>query len=172
MNTKYLLLSAILGGIVMFAWGAIYHAAIGIDQRTMTEFKDGTVAAFLREHTSGNGVYYAKEGVFAAINMTPEMTDRSQNMGPQLAIQIVIEVITAGLLAWLLTFTRVSTPLGAAGLFAAGAFTAAFCMNMSAWNWYGFSTDYTLGAIFGLIAAWFLGGLVIGWLRGKFSPVV
>ena len=68
MNVKYLLISALLGGLASFVWGAVYHAAIGIDEKTMTEFSDSkAVSQYLREHASGNGMYYAKEGVLAAI---------------------------------------------------------------------------------------------------------
>ncbi len=34
-------------------------------------------------------------------------------------------------------------------------------INISYWNWYGFPTDFTVGAALDEIIGWFLGGLVL-----------
>jgi hypothetical protein len=173
MNPKYLILSALLGGLVIFIWGAVYHAAIGIDMHTMKEFRDSTaVSAFVREHADGNGMFYTKDGVLAAVSVTPGMSDKSQHMGPLLGKQLVINVVVAGLLAWLLTFTGIRTPLCAAGLFALTGLAAGISCSISAWNWYNHSMAFALASVVDLAVGFLLAGLVIGWARGKFAPAV
>jgi len=172
MNFKYLLISALLGGLASFVWGAVYHAGIGIDMRVMSEFKDShAVSEFVRDHVSGNGMYYAHEGVLAAVHLTPDLADRSkQSMAPQLVRQYVINAVAAGLLAWLLLFTTIRTVLGAGGLFALAGLAAGVDSGLSAWNWYGHPVNFTLAMIFDQVACFFVAGLVIGWLRRKFAP--
>jgi len=171
MNPKYLILSALLGGLVIFIWGAVYHAALGVDMHTMKEFRDSTaVSEFVRDHAGDNGMFYTKDGVLAAISVTPGMNDKSQDMGPQLGKQFVINVIVAGLLAWLLTFTSIRTPLCTAGLFALAGVTAGISSSISAWNWYNFSMPFAVASIVDLAVGFLLAGLVIGWARGKFAP--
>lgn len=173
MNLKYLLVSALLGGLASFVWGAVYHAAIGIDEKTMTEFRDSTsVSQYLREHAGDNGMFYTREGVLAAISMTPGMNDKSQNMGPQLVKQYIINAVTAGLLAWLLLFTSIRSPLGAGGVLAIAGLAAGIDGALSSWNWYNHSLCFALAAIVDMIACFFVAGLVIGWARRRFSPVV
>lgn len=171
MNPKYLLLSALLGGLALFVWGAVYHAAIGIDTHTMKEFRDGAaVSELVRGHADGNGVYYTKDGVFAAISVTPGMSDKSQDMGPALGKQLVIDVVIAGLLAWLLTFTSLRSPLCTAGLFGLAGVAAGISAWISAWVWYGHSIAFALAAVVDLAVGFLLAGLVIGWARGKLAP--
>jgi len=172
MNLKYLLASALLGGLASFIWGAVYHAGIGIDARTMAQFDDGrAVSEFIRSHSSGNGMYYSKEGVLAAVNMTPDMSDRSLNMGPQLGKQYLINAVTAGLLAWLLLFTPIRTSLGAGAFFALAGLAAGINSWFSAWNWYNHSMSFTVAAVIGDVVCFFVAGLVVGWLRRKFATV-
>jgi hypothetical protein len=171
MNLKYLLISALLGGLASFAWGAAYHAGIGIDERTMGQFDDGrAVSEYIRSHTSGNGMYVTKEGVLAAVNLTADMSDRSLNMGPQLVKQYVINAVAAGLLAWLLLFTSIRGALCAGGFFALAGLAASVDSAFSAWNWYNHSLPFTLAAVVDEVACFFVAGLVVGWARGKFAP--
>ena len=40
MNTKYLLGGAVLGGLLLFVWGAAYHMIIPWEKIALSEFKD------------------------------------------------------------------------------------------------------------------------------------
>ncbi len=136
----------------------------------MTEFSDSkAVVQYLRENAPGNGMYFAKEGVLAAIDMTPEMSDKSQNMGPQLIKQFVICVIATELLAWLLLSTSIRTPIGAGAVFAIAGLAASVDASLSAWNWYNHSMGFAIGAIVGQVVGFFVAGLAVGWARGKFA---
>jgi len=138
---------------------------------TMKEFRDSSaVSAFVREHADGNGMFYTKDGVLAAISVTPGMNDKSQSMGPQLGKQYVINLVVAGLLAWLLTFTSIRTPVGAASVFTLAGLAAGISCSISSWNWYNHSMAFALAAVVDLAVGFLVAGLVIGWLRGKFAP--
>ena len=114
-------------------------------------------------------MFYTKEGVLTAISMTPGMSDKSLNMGPQLVRQFCVNVVTAGLLAWLLLFTAIRTSLGAAGVLALFGLAASYSSQVSAWNWYNQSMPFTLAAIVDQVACFAVAGLAIGWARGKFA---
>ena len=155
----------------MLVWGAAYHAAAGIDMHVFKEFKDSrAVSELVRDHTAGNGMYITNTGVIAAVHMTPDLRDRSKdNMAGQLVKQYIMNAVAAALLAWLLLFTNVRTPLGAAGLFAAGGFTAGLDSWLPAWNWYGNSPEFVAAMILDMVAGFFFAGLVVGWARRKFT---
>lgn len=172
MNLKYLLISAVLGGLASFIWGAVYHAGIGIDERVLMKFDNSrNVSELIKQHSSGNGMYYTNEGMIAAINMTPDLADRSQmSMTPQLIKQYVINAVAAGLLAWLLSFTAIRSAPCAAGFAALIGLTASLASDLAAWNWYGHPLNFTLAMIVDLTVSFLVAGFIIGWARKKFAP--
>lgn len=172
MNLKYLLISAVLGGLASFIWGGVYHMGIGIDMRVMQKFDNSRATSeAIRDHSSGNGVYYTNEGVIAFVNMTPDLADHTQmSMTPQLIKQYVINAVTAGLLAWLLSFTAIRSAACAAGFTALIGLTAAVAADVAAWNWYGHPLNFTLAMIVDLTVSFLVAGFVIGWARKKFAP--
>ncbi len=169
--TKRILLSSLLGGLVMFIWGAISWTALPWHHWTFNSFKDSAqVSQIIKTNTSQSGMYLlnteptaenpqstAKPLVFASV-FQPGM---SSSMGPYLIGGLIIQIIAAFLVSLLLNMTRglsYAARVGFVVLFGLAAFVST---ELPYWNWFHFSTSYTLVSLLDLLIEWFLGGLVI-----------
>src|SRR5262245_3064738 len=149
MMTKRLFLGGLLAGILLFVWGAFYHAALPFTGKVFEAFRDeDAVARALVAHAPRYGVYflpYAPPGgdeaamkaaqeklargpfAFAAIRVGP--------MGPiggYLARQLVIDLLEGLLAALLLLHARPATALGRAGFLAGVALVAWLARSLPA----------------------------------------
>jgi hypothetical protein len=92
------------------------------------------------------------------------MADKSKSMGPNMAKQIVIDLIAALLLSLVVGHIGVGRKrdvalnLGLAGL------AAGIIKEMSDWNWYGFSASYAIVNEIDLAIQFALAGIVIAWI--------
>ncbi|HEX2897123.1 MAG TPA: hypothetical protein VHP63_03635 [candidate division Zixibacteria bacterium] len=172
MKGKYLALAAILGGLTFFVWGFLWHAALPVYESVMFEFSDSRlVNTVIQQNAShGNGVYYTMEGAFVAVNFAPDMHNKEADMGSMIPIEFILNVLTALFLAIAIgkvngcgSVMKGALFLGMLGL------TAEIAIEGSYWNWYGFSTGFSLVNFVGEILAWFLAGLVITFLHFKMN---
>ncbi|MCL5744591.1 MAG: hypothetical protein M1541_11795 [Acidobacteria bacterium] len=144
MYTKFLLLATLLGGLTIFPWGALSHVALEVPGSLMP-LRDGTaVIDAIRSQAPNNGVYFDPRGLLAVVSLRPDMADKSQAMGANLAIEFVSNCLNALLLAFLLLNSRVSSVLACGGLGALAGALAFTGIAVSYWNWYGFLTSFAL----------------------------
>jgi hypothetical protein len=181
------LVAGLIGGIVFFIWGAVAHMALPIGEMGMKQANaEDPVLAALRDNLPGEGVYMvpglapekmsdeaavkaysekAKNNPNAFIIFQPVGRD-GMNMGPQLAVQAATDILSAIILAWVLS-------LGAMGFgkrVAASAGLGLFSwLTVSApwWNWYRFTTDFTLGSLLEQVLGWLIAGVAIAWWLGR-----
>lgn len=78
MNGKYLIVGAIVGGIVLFLWGAVTHAVLPAPMHAFTN--EDAVTQAIRTNTAGNGVYFAKSGILASVAFLPDYGDKTLNI--------------------------------------------------------------------------------------------
>jgi hypothetical protein len=83
------------------------------------------------------------------------------SMLPYALTGIVISIIGATLGTLLLLQIRETAYLRRAGFLALFGFTAGVVCFLPYWNWFDFSTAYTVASIADLAIGWFLTGLVI-----------
>jgi hypothetical protein len=88
------------------------------------------------------------------------------DMGPQLATQAVTDILSAIVVAWVLSlapigFSRRVAASGALGLFSWLTVSAPY------WNWYRFTTDFTLGSLLEQVLGWLIAGMAIAWWLGR-----
>ncbi len=168
MHTKFLLSAALLGGVVLFAFSAAYHMVLPWESWALNEFKDSkALNDVVRATAPRNGVYYTREGVFAAVAYLPDFSDKSQAMGGAMATEFGKDVVVALLLALILPWTRTATVLGRGALLGSIGLAAALSEHVSDWNWYGFSGPFTVLTMGDIVIGWFLAGLAIGWLMRR-----
>jgi hypothetical protein len=175
--TKALVLGTILGGLVMFAWGAVYHMVLPYGTLVFLRFSDeDTVARALLANAPRSGVYflpYMPEGDEAGAQAAQEKLSRGPFVFASIRIgamgeargyfigQIVIDLLS-GLLATLLLLHARPTTGPARALFLAGVGLAAWVAgSLPEWNWYAFSTPFTLAAMLDLVVGFGLAGFVI-----------
>jgi hypothetical protein len=174
------LIGSITAGIVVFIWGFVSHMLLPIGVMGVKSIpNEDSVLRALESSISDRG-FYVFPGVdhSKALSSTEmEALQAKMKKGPagllviqpsgaeamsprQLGTEFLTGVVAALLAGIVLTqvkggyATRVLVVL----LMAAFGFVS---INISYWNWYGFPTDYTLGAAIDELGGWLLGGLVL-----------
>jgi hypothetical protein len=183
-----LIIAALLGGIVLFAWGFVSHMLVPIGEmgHEMATSEDVVLAALKEGLPAREGVYHipglapeqyndpeaaaaysAKAGANPNAVIFYQPTGRDgMAMTPQLVKQWVTNTVSALLVAWVLS-------LGAFGfgkrvmIAAAMGLFAWLVVSVPHWNWYRFPTEFTVGSLIEQVVGWLLGGLVIAWWLGR-----
>lgn len=172
MSAKFLLISGVVGGLVIFVWGFVTHSAI---PQPMYEFKDAkAVTESVHANAPQNGVYMTRNGLFAVVAFLPDLGDKFKEddfstMLPYLIREFLSSVLVAMLLATAIVVVKANNARSAAGIAAFFALIAWLSQHVSMWNWYGFSPGFILLGALDLIGGWFLAALTIGALRRKFA---
>jgi hypothetical protein len=172
MKLRFLLLSALLGAIVSFAWGGVSHLAAvfpGIEPKSFTD--STAVVKTVQANAPTNGIYFDGRGLFAAVAFRGDLSYKFDSMVYPLIHQFLIEVAVAFLLAWVLLRLPVWSAWGTASVFATIGLAAGIEQLLPEANWYGFPLRFQLAELADLVIGWFLLGLVIGWLRRKVMHV-
>ncbi len=171
MNTKFLIVGTLAGGATLFAWGTVSHMLLPVSEATLKEFKDSrAVVETIRANAPENGVYFAREGVFASVALLPDLSDKTTLMGRSLVVQFATELAAAFFLCLLMLGARAASVGGRTGLLALAAVAAGVEQLIPEWNWYGFSTAYTLAEFADLVVGWGLAGLLLATILKKMDP--
>ena len=176
---KKLLLGAIIGGVILFVWGAISNMLLPFATAALQRFNDEeAVKQTVVANAPSSGVYFLpymqQEGLteeqqnaaFERAMQGPVLfvsvrLGRARSFGSLLVIQFLLDVLAALLLTALLLNMR---PMGYAQrvLFVV---VVALIVGISAllpdWNWYNFSASYTAGEFFGLLIGFAFAGLAL-----------
>jgi hypothetical protein len=183
-----ILVGGLIGGIVVFVWGAISHMALPLGKVGFSHLPDQeSVAEVLRAQVHEPGLYFLpdlptdprrtgaqkaadeeawrgayRRGPSGILVIDPAGKDP---LSPRtLVIELVTNILGAAIAALLLTMARIPS-FWARVLFVTmlGAF-ASVAIDLSYWNWYGFPDSYTVAAFFDQVLGWFFGGLVLAWI--------
>jgi hypothetical protein len=165
MRGKFLLYGTLAAGITLFVWQTISNVAIPWHKATMTEFKDPAVVQAIHAAAPVNGVYYSNQGILAAVSFTPDMADKTKiSMTPNLVKQLAIDLVAALLLCVLVARIGVGRKRDTALTLALGGVAAGIILELSDWNWYGFSASYASVNVIDLTIQFALAGVVIAWV--------
>jgi hypothetical protein len=170
MNTRFLVLGTLVTAVALYAWQTVSNAALPWHTATMREFTNNdAVVNATRASAPRNGVYYSKQGIFAAVRFTPDLADQSsmKYMGPMLGRQAAID-LAAALLLTLIVLRLPAGPAPRAGVtLAATALAFGGIKELSDANWYGFSASYALVNTIDLTVQGLIAGLVLGALLNR-----
>jgi hypothetical protein len=165
---KRKLMSVILGGIVLFAWGFIswvilpWHSAVA---NKLTS--ESAVAKVLKQNAPSPGIYYLP---FAEEDFKPGETTAflsilpngyHGNMGQMMATGMVGQIISAFLMLLILQNTSLTSYWGKVRFITLVGLSIGFISHYTYWNWFEFATPYILLAILDSLIGWFLAGLVM-----------
>jgi len=169
---KFIAVGTVVGAIFLFAWGGALHSATPLDMQGLHEFQNGAaVVEAIRANTpGGNGIYFAKEGLFAAVQFDPRIPDRTQNIGPMLLKEVLTDLASAFLLCLLLLAIKCTGTTQRAGVLATAALAASMENQISDWNWYGFSAAFSAFEMVDIVGSWFVLGLILSMLKNKLAP--
>lgn len=181
------LIAALLGGLVVFVWGAVSHMVLPVGEMGMRQpANEDIVLEAVKTGLGADGIYYLPS--IAPDKMNDETVSKAwaekskaspylfivnrsggydpTAMGPMLATEFATNVLSA-LVAALIA---AALPLGFGGrvLMITGMGLFAFLsVNVPMWNWYRFPVDFTLGQMTGHVVGWLLGGIAIAWWLGR-----
>jgi hypothetical protein len=186
-----IVIAGLLGGLMMFFWGALAHMALGLGDMGMhygsngmetmgglnlDSQKDGKVSGIYifpsipEENMSDEAAikaYAAQFGgkPYAFVVYAPNGNPGMIEMGPVLGKQFATDVAAALLLAFVLSgmqgFSRRTIAAAAAGAF------AALAVQIPLSTWYMFPIEYSLGIAIKHVIGWALAGTVIAWWLGR-----
>jgi hypothetical protein len=180
--------AALLGAIVMFAWGFVSHMLLPIGEMGFkAPTNEDVVIAATHDGLPGDGgvtmvpwlgpdgmddpakmaAYEAKAAAspYAFVVWKARGTSKF-DMGQNLAKEFVTNLACAAMVAFVLAlgpfaFGRRVMVAGLMGLFAWAAIQVPF------WNWYRFPFDFTLGILIQQVVGWLLAGAAIAWWLGR-----
>ncbi len=168
MKGRYLLVATLVGGLVLFGWGAISNATGLFQALEPSRFTDSTlVVETVKANAPVNGVYFDDRGLFAAVSLQRDLAPRYASLAVPLVTQLLIEFAVAFLLAWVLLRLPVWSPFGTGSIFAAFGLAAGGALLFSEANWYGLPLPYQLANLADLVVGWFLLGILTGVFRRK-----
>lgn len=182
-------IAAVIGGIVMFLWGALAHTMLPLGEMGMHTAveQDLALTAITGSASEGEGVYmlpgmdpamYADEAAnkafvdanrdkpYALVIFQPGGNPALEDMGPNLGKQWASDTLAAGLLAWILTLGTWGFGRRVAVAAAAGTFSW-LTISVPYWNWYMFPVDFTLANLVEQVVGWTLAGVAIAWWLGR-----
>ena len=177
------ILAAILGGIVMFGWGAVSHMVLNIDADVFKPIaNEAALAAAMKEHIPADGMYFVpgmdmtktpsdeemaaftakyKEGPTACIVYHQTGGDLMSPM--QLGTQFAACLATGLLGAFILGLASVGFARGVIISFMIGL-AAWVSISIPYWNWYKFTGAFNRGEVIDQVVGWFFAGLVMAFI--------
>ena len=177
------LIAGLVGGIVLFLWGGLYHMALPLGEVGVKELpNEQAVLAPMKTNLPDPGLYlFPGSGLPATASHSDRvkaMQENWQKLGPHGALiyhpiggkstsmQMVNECLTnfvqALLAAFLLAQTGLRRFASRVGFVFVIGILAAITTNISYWNWYGFPTDFTLNQLAFLTGGYLLVGIAAG----------
>jgi len=171
---KFLAIGTVVGAIFLFVWGGVLHSATPLTIQGLNEFQNSAaVADAIRANApGGNGIYFGKEGVFAAVRFEPGVTDRTHDIAPLMIREVMTDLASAFLLCLLILAIKCAGTGQRAGVLAIAALAAGMENQISDWNWYGFSLQFSVFELVDIVGSWFVLGLILSALKNKFAPQV
>ena len=182
------LVAALMGGVVMFLWGAVAHMALGLGEAGIRQpvNEDVVISSLHQGLGEQSGVFIlpsidpakmrdkavmeaystkSKASPYAWVVYMPQGEDLS-DMSGQLPRQWASDTLSALALAFVMGLAAFSfmTRLGIA---LAAAVFAWLSTMVPYWNWYRFPTNFTLAALIEQVIGWLLAGAVMAWWLGR-----
>lgn len=182
------LVAGLIGGIVMFIWGAVAHMALGLGSIGIHQPANEDVVLSSLHQGLGTqpGIYIlpsvdpnkmsdqavikaysekSKTSPYAWVVYLPQGEDMMQ-MGPQLGRQWASDTLSALMLAFVMglaafSFTRRLVIAVALAVF------AWLSTMVPYWNWYRFPLDFTLSAFVEQWIGWLIAGAAMAWWLGR-----
>jgi hypothetical protein len=172
-------IGGIVGGIVVFVWGAIAHMALPLGEMGIRQIpSEEKVVGTMKDAIHEPGFYFfpgidrkksteeeqkaweakIKQGPSGVLIIHPE---GGEAMSPrQLGTELGSNIVAALLAAFVVSQVRSGYGMRVLVVTLMGLF-GFVSLSVSYWNWYGFPTDFTTAEAITEVVGWFLAGLAI-----------
>lgn len=181
------IIAGLLGGLVIFIWGALAHMALPLGEMGMAQSKnEDAVLSVLKDNLPVEGVYivpglsnaqmsdgasvkaYQAKAVmqpYALVVYQPAGKDSTQ-MNQNLLHEYISNTLAALIAATILSlgaFSFIKRVMLSTGL---GMFSW-LTISVPYWNWYRFPQDFSLANLAMLAIGWLLAGCAMAWWLGR-----
>jgi hypothetical protein len=187
--TKRILIAGVVGGIVMFVWGAVSHMVLPIGEMGLDSLpNEDALMSAMKSSIPGAGMYF-----FPGMDMHEEMSKEEEaawtakyKAGPTglvvyhpggedaLAPTMLVKELLSNVACALIAASIVSSAGGAFGkrvkIVAMLGLFAWFSISVSHWIWYRFPAAYAVGELLDQAIGWTLAGLAIAKIVKPSSP--
>lgn len=179
---KKTLLGGFVGGVILFVWSFLAWVVLPIHSPALREIpNEDAFVSVIKPALPGKGVYQlphnpgmsadkaaqdawmekTKRGPGGLIIYDPAGSDPM--MTGQMIVGLLIDILSALIVAWLLTRSTAMTSSYMSRVMFCGMFAifATAFDYLTMWNWMGYPADFTTGLIVDALIAWLLAGLGI-----------
>lgn len=173
-----IVVAGVLGGVLLFLWGAVAHMMLPFSENAMKQIPDeAAVIAAARGNITESGVYFfpyvnymqaspqEQEAYAAKLAQGPSgllvvrAGAHDMDMVPELPIEAISNILAALLAAAVVWGLRIATyGRRVAAIFAFGV-VAWLSVCVSQWTWYGFSTQFLVADLVDQWGGWLVAGL-------------
>jgi len=137
-----LLKGAIIGGVLLFLWSGLTQSLTPWGIRSVKELETQSTVGEILERQSTKGLYYIKDKVTAFIAVR---TESYYSISRFFIIEFITELLVATTLTSILLLTATQSIYTRLLLIVLTTLTSIFSVDLQYWNWWGFSTIYSLG---------------------------
>lgn len=186
------ILAAILGGVVLFAWGAVSWMVLDWHEPTIKVFaNEDQVSQVLTDNAPVSGIYVLpklqsarsethpevteqlnqeaaerlRQGPFAFVALTPE--GMAAGMTRELLYTLGLNIVMALLVVWLVKATEGLGYLQRVVFITTIGIVIAGAGRLPNWIWWKFATDYMIVEVADVIIGWFAAAIVVAALTGE-----
>lgn len=162
-----LILGGLVGGIILFVWGAVSWMVLPWHRPTFHKFtQEEVVKVVLAANAPQRGIYLVPfphgaksgEGPFAFVAVRPH---GGASMPRHLLISLLTQILGAAFVTALLLQKGKMSYREKAAFVTLFAFAAGVVSHLPYWNWWSFSSPFTVVALADLVTGWFLAGLAL-----------
>ncbi|MCU0479781.1 MAG: hypothetical protein MUE54_01060 [Anaerolineae bacterium] len=156
-----ILIGIIIGGIILFFWGGISQALIPWGIKSVGGHPNPDELGVVISKATTNGMIHIANHVAAFIAVSP----KNYTMSRYFMIEFITQVVVSAVLVIILTLTdSLSNEIRLALVGLVGLITIS-SVDLQYWNWWGFSTRYTVGVAVNRLAGYLVVGVVlISWI--------
>lgn len=170
---RRVVLGAVLGGMVAFGWGAVSWMVLPWHHESLRTFtNEVAVARTVQANAPAAGVYLLlpahwqkptkeQQAIPKGLMFFGAVRQELPDMSWYYLRGLAIEMLGAFLIGVVLLMAPLEDYWGRVKVVTLVGLAAGVLVRLPDWNWWGFSTRFTLLAILDLVIAWFLAGLVI-----------
>ncbi|MGB7128960.1 MAG: hypothetical protein WBD50_07745 [Candidatus Rhabdochlamydia sp.] len=179
---KKLVKGALIGGVTVFIWSMLSWMVLPWHTQTYYKFTDeAEVAKVLKENTSQSGIYILPNTSHYSNNTPTKEIRKAEEIlktGPfvfasiklggmkkmgtaTLMISLCSYILAAAIISWMLLQTQGLRFLEKTLFVTMVGLLTAILGVLPAWNWWHFSTAYTLVTCLDLVIGWALAGLLM-----------
>lgn len=185
-----IIVAAIVGGIIVFVWGAVAHMALPMGEMGLSTLQNEAPFMDYVKSVPASGMYFYP-GMDMSRKPTPEeqkaweakikagpsglliVTKSDGGMTPQRLINEFLSNVAAALVAAILISFMVGSWLKRGFAVALFGVFGVISLVVSYWNWYGFPGAFLCAEAITEIVGWFLAGLVMAKIvRPPFTAIV